>query len=102
MNTEHILEDLRTLARQVREWDCEDVCKMYDWMIQSNLIAWTLNDDALFTSIIQPDNLPVGSSPAPHDLTNVWTWDNHGRYLVGKRWTANELKSRRLDELNVV
>ena len=99
MHKKQMVEDLRDLDKKIKAWDREDIYKMYEWLIQVNSIARALNDDALFVSIIQPHNLPVGSSPAPKNLHNVWSWDNHGRYLVGSRWTEEKLKIRRLDEL---
>jgi len=94
-------KDLRDYAEKIRAWDCEDINTMYGWLTLTSRIARAMNDDALFTSILDPYTLPVGLSPAPKDRTNVWTWDNHGRYLVGKDWTEENLKIRRFGELHV-
>jgi len=101
MDKEQIREDLRDLAAKIRSWDFEDVSVMYAWMIQVNELRKALGDNDFVVQTVKPYDLPVGSSPAPKNMQNVWTWDNHGRYIVGKHWNEDMLRIRRFDELDV-
>lgn len=101
MYTDAIKEDLESLADAMQAWDREDVYKMYEWLLKAEELRKSLNDDAFFASVMLAKDLPTGTSPAPENREHVWTWDNHGRYLIGEHWTADDLKIRRLDELRI-